>query len=373
MGGDHLEKLTMPKWGLSMTHGTVVGWLVDEGAQITVGTMVVEVETDKILSAVESPVTGTLLRQVVAPGAKLPVSGLLGVIGDADAPAEQVNQFVEQCSCEAVAKAPQTEDAAPQTVEVAGRTLRYLKRGDGGRPIVLIHGFGGDLNNWLFNHEALAADRDVFAVDLPGHGGSGKDVGNGSINALADAVAGFMDAVDLEQAHLVGHSLGGAVALALALEHPDRVLSLTLIASAGLGKQINGRYIDGFISATRRNQLRPHLQSLFADPALVTRQLVEDVLKMKRIDGVTQALTTIARRCFADGEQTVDFRDRLDKISVPLLVLWGAKDQIIPSAHARDLPDSIHVEIFPDHAHMLPMEAAMQINRVIDEFVQLGD
>ena len=73
------------------------------------------------------------------------------------------------------------EDSGPatETVEVAGRAIRYLTRGEGGTPVILIHGFGGDLNNWLFNHEALAAKRVVHALDLPGHGSSSKDVGDG--------------------------------------------------------------------------------------------------------------------------------------------------------------------------------------------------
>jgi pyruvate dehydrogenase E2 component (dihydrolipoamide acetyltransferase) len=370
MGAGRLEKLTMPKWGLSMTHGTVVAWLLDEGAEVAVGTEVVEVETDKILSAVESPVAGVLRRQVAGPGGKVAVGGLLGVIGDADVPAELIDQLVEQSASESVAEQTQIEEIAPQTVEVAGKILRYLKRGEGGIPIILIHGFGGDLNNWLFNHEALAVDRAVYAVDLPGHGGSSKEVGDGSIESLADAVAGFMQATNIEQAHLVGHSLGGAVALALALQHPDLARSLTLIASAGLGDEVNGPYIDGFITAARRNQLKPFLKMLFADPALVTRSLVEDILKFKRIDGVSAALQAIAGRCFKGGKQTTGFRDRLGDIAAPIVVLWGAKDQIIPPAHAHDLPSSVQVEMFPDHAHMLPMEAATRVNRVIGEFVQ---
>ncbi len=370
MGAGQLEQLTMPKWGLSMTHGTVVEWLIDEGAPVAVGSEVVEVETDKILSAVESPVAGVLRRHVAKPGEKVAVAGLIGVIGDAEASAGQVDDFIAQFETRVATEASPVEDAVTQTVEVAGQTLRYLKRGQGGEPIVLIHGFGGDLNNWLFNHEPLAADRTVYALDLPGHGGSGKGVADGSIDALGDAVAGFLEAVELDRAHLVGHSLGGAVALALALKHPDHARSVTLIASAGLGTEINREYIDGFIAASRRNQLKPILQMLFADPESVTRQMIEDILRLKRIDGAQQALQAVARGCFADGRQTSIYRDRLDEIAAPKLVLWGARDKIIPPTHADGLPDSVQVELFADHAHMLPMEAAAAVNRLIGQFVQ---
>ena len=111
---------------------------------------------------------------------------------------------------------------------------------------------------------------------------------------------------------------------------------------------------------------------MFNDTCLNSRLFsqLEDILKFKRIDGVPQALQTIAGQCFADGKQTTIFRDRLTEISVPILVLWGAKDQIVSPRHAHDLPDSVKVELFADRAHMLPMEAATQVNRAIGQFVQ---
>ena len=121
-----------------------------------------------------------------------------------------------------------------RTVEVGGRRLRHLAQGDGpGTPVVLLHGFGGDLNNWLFNSEKLAEGRTAYALDLLGHGESVKDVGRGNLDSFVETLGGFLDAVGVERAHLVGHSMGGAVALAYAIEHPERVASLTLIDSAG--------------------------------------------------------------------------------------------------------------------------------------------
>ena len=168
--------------------------------------------------------------------------------------------------------------SATQTVDVSGYAIRYLQHGDGDDVAVLIHGFGGDLDGWLFNHEALAAQCTVYALDLPGHGGSTKDVGDGSLGTMAGVVNDFLAMLDVPKAHLVGHSMGGAVALELARQQVDRVQSLTLIASAGLGTEIDGEYIDGFVGADRRKELKPHLQKLFADPKLVTRQLIDDLM-----------------------------------------------------------------------------------------------
>jgi len=364
-------KLTMPKWGLSMTEGRVVSWLVEEGARIEPGMEVCDVETDKIANAIESNLSGTLRRKVAQEGDVVSVSGLLGVVADASVSDAEIDAFVQDFQAAFVPPSAEDESGpVPQKIEVAGRTLRYLKRGEGGVPVLLLHGFGGDLNNWLFNHEALSGTREVYALDLPGHGESSKQIERGDIGELADAVVAFMDAVGIPKAHLVGHSLGGAVAVSVASAEPERVASLTLIASAGLGQEINADYIEGFVAARTRNELKPYLQQLFADSDLVTRQLIDDVLKYKRLDGVDEALRKIADTAFAGGKQASLVRNELAEVPVPILVVWGSADRIIEASHARDLPGNARVQIFPDRGHMVQMEAAAEVNRMLDEFLR---
>jgi pyruvate dehydrogenase E2 component (dihydrolipoamide acetyltransferase) len=263
------------------------------------------------------------------------------------------------------------EDAGPvpETVEVAAGTLRYLRQGEGEDAVVLLHGFGGDLNNWLFTAPALAERHTVYAVELPGHGGSSKNVGGGEVEFLVDAVDQFLDVASLAPAHLVGHSLGGLVAASLALRDPSRVQSLTLLASAGLGEEINAEYIERFISAGSRRELKPALELLFADDNQVTRQLVDDVLKYKRIDGVDAALRSIADHVFRGGHQQVLVGQQLGEVGVPLLVVWGAQDQIIPPEHARRVPETAEVHVFEGSGHSPHMEAAGEVNRVVQRFL----
>jgi pyruvate dehydrogenase E2 component (dihydrolipoyllysine-residue acetyltransferase) len=355
-----IQKLGMPKWGLSMTEGRLVAWLVDEGTEVAVGDEVAEVETDKLNGAVESPVAGVLRRHVAAPGEVIAVGGLLGVVADAQATDADVDAFVEEFQASFV-PGESDEDAGPEpeTVEV----------GAGGDAVLLLHGFGGDLNNWLFAAPALAEGHTVYALELPGHGGSSKDVGPGDLDFLVDAVVGFLDAVDLERVHLVGHSLGGLVAASTALRDPGRALSLTLVASAGLGEKINGDSLDGFISAGSRRELKPALELLFADSGQVTRQLVDDVLKYKRIDGVDAALRSIAEHVFGEGRQHVLVADRLAGLGIPLLVVWGEQDQVIPAEHARHAPEAAQVHVIEGSGHSPHMEAAGDVNRVMEEFL----
>lgn len=367
-----LVKLGMPKWGLSMTEGTVVEWLVEEGAELNKGDDIIEVESEKINNSIEAPAPGVLRRRVAAEGDVLPVGGLLGVIADASVPDTDIDAFVEEFQANFVPEEEEAGGPEPETVEIGGKNIQYLKVGEGdGPPLLLLHGYGGDINIWVFNQEALAAERTVYALDLPGHGGSTKNVGEGDLASLVDVVSGFMDAMGIEKAHVFGHSMGGAVAGSLAIKQPERVESLALIASAGLGKEINGDYIEGFIAANRRKEMKNALTLLFADPDLVNRQLVNDVIKFKRLDGVDEALRKLADKLFPGGEQA-DVPD-ISNVEVPMLVVWGRDDKVLPVAHSENVPDHARVEVLESSGHMPQMESAGAVNRVIGEFLDGQD
>jgi pyruvate dehydrogenase E2 component (dihydrolipoamide acetyltransferase) len=321
---------------------------------------------------VEAPTAGTLRRQVVTPGTVVPVGALLGVIADPEVPGAEIDAFVEQFQASFVPGEEEEEEAGPraQTVDVGTRRIRYVRRGDGPQVIVLVHGFGGDLDNWMFNADSLAEQHTVITLDLPGHGESSKDVGAGTVDEFVGVLRGFLDAVEVPRAHLVGHSLGGAVVLAFALADPARVASVTLIDSAGLGERANSEYIDGFVAANRRRELQQVLRLLFGNPDLVTRRLVDDVLKYKRLDGVNEALHAVANGCFPDGRQATVLADRLGELSVPLLVMWGGQDQIIPVADAEVTRGHGRVEVLPNVGHSPHMEAAHDVNRLLRQFVE---
>ncbi len=367
-----IAKLGMPKWGLSMTEGTVVQWLVEEGTEVSPGDEVVEVESEKINNAVETPASGVLRRRVAEEGEVLPVGGLLAVIAPAEVPDSEIDAFVEEFQESFDPEvAAEAGGPKPETVEVEGRRIQYLQMGDGGVPLVLVPGFGGDINIFVFNQEALSEDRAVYALDLPGHGASSKDVGDGDLDFFVGVIAGFLDEMGVEKVHLAGHSMGGAIAGTFALAHPDRTASVVLLASVGLGEEINADYIEGFIAAKRRKEMKNVLQLLFADPELVTRQLVNDELQYKRKDGVDEALRKIADNLFPDGRQA-GVQD-LSGTPVPILAVWGREDEIVPVEHAQNLPDHARVEILDGKGHMVQMEAAGNVNRLMDGFLDDPD
>ena len=160
--------------------------------------------------------------------------------------------------------------------DVDGLRVRYTDLGFGDSVVLLLHGFGGDLDYWFFNHDSLAEKHRTLALDLPGHGQSGKTIHDPSLSGMATFVSNFLDVLAVPSVHVVGHSMGGAIAMQLLLECPETVKSLGLICSAGLGPEINSDYLRGFVEAKTSHELKRVVQQLFADESLATLQLIED-------------------------------------------------------------------------------------------------
>jgi pyruvate dehydrogenase E2 component (dihydrolipoamide acetyltransferase) len=209
----------------------------------------------------------------------------------------------------------------------------------------------------------------VAALDLPGHGQSSTDVGGGSLDELAATVEGYADAVGIERAHLIGHSMGAAVCLALLDRAPQRVTSLTLIGPAGIGQKINADFIRGFVAADGREALEPLMRMLFADPGLLLPGWVDEALAFKGRPGATEALARIAGSRYTGTRAGGTLRDLAG--TVPTLVIWGAGDAVIPPPAAGELdPPGVEMHRLPGRGHMVHLEAGDEVNRLIVEFLR---
>jgi pyruvate dehydrogenase E2 component (dihydrolipoamide acetyltransferase) len=372
---DRIVPVTMPKWGLSMQLGKITSWIVAEGDEVQAGDDLADIETEKITGTLEAADAGTVRRIVARMGEDVPVSGTIALIAPADVGEDALDAAVAEARAAIDAGVPDDAAGAPelQTADVGGRKISYAgagSQGQDGDVILLVHGYGGDRNSWLFLQEPLAAKYRVYALDLPGHGTSAKDVGDGTLDVLADAVTGVLDAVGADRAHLVGHSLGGAVALAVAAGDPGRIASVTLIAPAGFGSEINAGYLRGFADAQTRRELKPVIGQLFADESLVTRQAVDDVLAYKRLDGVDEALHTLLGMLLDGDAQRTDSAAALAAIgdAMPVTVVWGSADRIIPPAQAESVTGAVRY-LIDGAGHMPHMERPGEVQAAIEEAV----
>jgi len=158
------------------------------------------------------------------------------------------------------------------------------------------------------------------------------------------------------------------VAAQTAIANPSRVASVSLICSAGLGDAINSEYIDGFVAAANRKELKPKLKHLFADESLVNRSMVDDLLKYKRLDGVQTFLEALKNNLFSNGKQAVNLIAGLDALDCPQQVIWGEADAIIPQAHANSITGAT-VTVVANAGHMVQMEESSRVNELLKDML----
>jgi pyruvate dehydrogenase E2 component (dihydrolipoamide acetyltransferase) len=227
-----------------------------------------------------------------------------------------------------------------------GLDLHYVRAGEGA-PTLLIHGLGGFAESWRHTIAGLAAHGMVLALDLPGFGASGKPRTRYRLEFLARAVEGFLDALDLERVHLVGHSLGGAVTVAHALAHPARVDRLALIAAVvpgfpfrpslpyrllalpGLGELAGWALTPGLAAlAVRRCMVAadPAEVSFFAGHQFAVRATPEGRA------AYLSALRSVRADFSRDGPA---YRAGLADLDRPVLLIHGRQDCVVPIAHGQ--------------------------------------
>jgi pyruvate dehydrogenase E2 component (dihydrolipoamide acetyltransferase) len=356
-GDAEIQLVTMPKWGLAMIEGTIVEWRVREGETVQRGRELVEIETQKTNGVMEAVQDGLLRRIVAEPGSEVPVGATIAILAPAEVPDERIDEVVAEARAR-IASGDVGEIAGPQLqmVEVDGRTFAAVTVGEDDEVVLLVHGYGGDKGNWMFVQEPLAEERRVLALDLPGHGGSDKEVQGVDLDGLAALIWQFLDAAEVPGGvHLVGHSLGGAIVAAAAAAAPGRVRSVTLVAPLGFGSPPDAEYLRGFATATSRRELKPLLGRLYADESLVTRQMTEDLLRYKRVDGVTAALGTLCDVLLDGDRQAIDVRPLLSGVTAPVMIVWGTADRILPPVEAATVGDA-ELRLVEGAGHMVHVE-----------------
>jgi len=362
-----LHAVIVPRWGSTMEEGKVTDWLIKPGTSVAPGDEILEIETTKLTNVVEAQVSGTLLRTVAEVGQTLVCGSLLGVIGPADASDTEIEAFIQS-----QAQILREEDAGPvgpKEIEVEGRRFTYLEEGDGGTPIVFVHGFSGDSSNWAMLQPPLSRNRRTVALDLPGHGGSTKEVGDGSARTLAGDLRTVLDALGIDRAHFVAHSLGGAVVLQLTAIAPELMASAVLLAPVGLSDAINMDYPLGLLKAQRQREMRTVLSLLVSDEEAISRRMVDTMQRYLSVDGVEKALKAIIDANFPDGKVLQAPAQARETLRGRSLLIWGDADKVVAIPDLARVAAGAEVRILKDVGHLTQLEAADRVAGKIANFL----
>ena len=248
--------------------------------------------------------------------------------------------------------------------------IAFKTLGGSGPDVVLIHGFGSDRLSWLGNSPALLPFARVHALDLPGHGESDTDAGDGTPEFLARGVADALAAHGIGKAHLVGHSLGGGIALLLAASAPERVASLSLIAPAGLGIGIDAGFLAAYAGLADAESAVALLRRLVVKPLLINKMTVQRVLAQLAREGARDALKSIATQLVAHQAELAAAATRVAGYGTPRLVIWGANDSINPIDAARVGAFGGNLLNVADSAHLPHIENPRPVNEQLVCFLQ---
>ncbi len=247
-------------------------------------------------------------------------------------------------------------------------SLYTIEMGDAnGAPILLLHGFGGFADNWANLQQRLATDKSVLAFDLPGHGQSLSYPDAGEPKIAARAIIAEMEKRNIAKAHIVGFSMGGAIASLIGLFAPERVASLTLLAPGGFGPEINHKMLQAYARADNEKAIRQILPQFFGFSAKISETRIKAELAARQQPGITQSLCKIADLLFDGSKQGVIPIAPLLEIDVPIKVLWGTQDNILPTRQAHKLPGLIATHVFSDTGHMLIEEQPDAVYRLVKQ------
>jgi pimeloyl-ACP methyl ester carboxylesterase len=270
-------------------------------------------------------------------------------------------------------------------VDLHGHRAAYRVAGSG-PPIVLIHGMLNSSRHWEAVAARLARSHQVIAPDLIGHGGSATPRGDYSLGAHAASIRDLLATLGVERATIVGHSLGGGVAMQFFYQFPQRTERLVLVSSGGLGPEVSpllrGAALPGS-ALLLRLATQPRLVDAIADAGtrLRTRgaangvhlQAVARALRPLQDSGARRAFLETLRAVIDRQGQRVSARERLYLLSeMPTMIVWGERDRTIPLAHglaAREVIPGCRFEVLPRAAHFPNLEDPAGLADVLADFV----
>jgi len=280
------------------------------------------------------------------------------------------------------------DDVVESGVYVRGNELRFLRAGDeGDPPILLLHGGIVDAAHlsWGAAIGPLAADHEVYALDLLGYGRSDKPPGPYPTDRHVEVVAEFLDVAGVGTPDVVGTSLGGGIAIQLALDRPDLVERIVPVGAFGLGTELpSGRRtylrsrlaflnrLNFWLAARRRGWLRQGLEALVEDPDAVSEELLDAVQAELQRPNAGRAFRSWRKAEVGYGGWNTYYYTRLDELTVPALFVHGGKDHIFPARWAERAAGEVpqgEVEVFEEAGHWLPRDRPDRFNELVTSYL----
>jgi pimeloyl-ACP methyl ester carboxylesterase len=257
---------------------------------------------------------------------------------------------------------------APKSGASSAIAIRSLRDGVG-IPVVFIHGFGAELAAWRPLVELLTIANPKIGMDLPAHGAS-PECAIDNFDALVDVMAAALSHAGLTRLHLVGHSLGAAVATSLAVRGGFDVKSLCLVSPAGLGPKINGDFLAGFLGAQSEAALKSWMQSLVHRRSALPQAMIRATLAAREGTGLSVAQQRLAAVLFSGSTQLFSIRDALETYEGPSRIIVGRDDMIIPAGYAETVSGHVALNRLSNVGHLPQLEAAALVARLLSETVR---
>jgi len=271
----------------------------------------------------------------------------------------------------------------PQTIQIKGHTIFYIVKGEG-KPLILIHGYGAGTWVWEKQIDFLSQSYRVYALDLIGHGYSDRPKIPYTPEAYIHFLRDFMDGIGIEKAILIGNSMGGGIAWAMAALFPERVEKLILIncTPPDVLDQVRN---DSFrtlvaikdipllpylvIACRSKNSVRWILLECVSDIKLITREILNRQYQLSKIKGSTWVLYST----FKNAKDAPKLKDHLTRIYQPTLLLWGGRDLIFPPSVGESLHQAIRgskFQMVEKSGHIPMWETPEEVNQVILDFLK---
>ncbi len=419
-------EVILPRVDMDMETGKISRWAVKPGETVKKGQLLFEIETAKAAMEIEAEHDGILGTVLAQEGDELPVGQVVAYLYAPGEAVQDAKDLSAGSATQAVAEAPvATSEAVMRAVErvgsameqgqeaglratplarrlakdqgldlasiagsgprgrvqaadveasaapgaPTGEALAYQWRGAAKGPVVvLLHGFAADAAGFQPLFAPLEADNRLLLIDLPGHGKSSGVAAQGFAGLVA-AVKQTLIASGAGRVHLVGHSLGGAVAAALAADKTLDVASLTLLSPAGLGPEINGAFLNGITRAREPESLKAWLALLVSDASLVTDAFARAAWRGREDEVLLAAQEAMADALFPDATQTASVRALVEGLACPVRVLVGLEDRVIPPAQALSLTGAVALHRLKGVGHAPHLEAPDLVARLIRQSV----